>query len=261
MLKRTERREELKKTLKRNKRKHILIRVFVVSLLLCIIIGGGFFFINAFRKGVFNLKHVKIIGNEISNEQNITEVAQFPMGKPIFLINYNEIKSNINSKILTSDLYISLCFPDTLVVRLKEQQALCAVIDKDRVYYLNDRKEIIGVMDYIGKEDIPVISGIALKDDIKIGSKVKFDAEWRFEEIKNILEQLTNSGSVKKVSEIIVSSDKKYTVITKNNLSFIVSGYDNFKENFDYIETLIDGNYSGLEIDFVTGTYPILKEK
>lgn len=77
-----------------------------------------------------------------------------------------------------------------------------------------------------------------------------------------ILKTFQNDGNLAKISEVGITENNTYRIITKNNVVMTVSDLDNFKGSYDYINTVFAENKSNLDINLTTGgNKPILKPR
>lgn len=262
MKKRSQRQKELKQKLRRRKRRRIAVRVLSLLIALGILAGVGYWFYTATVQGVFNIKHVEVVGSGSRESQGIIDAAGVPMDQNLFTANLNAIDTNIRNNLMVDDLRVSKKYPDTILVDITLEPAVCAMVAEDKTFYLNKEGKVVEVSDYLEKSDIPLVSGLTgITVDTAVRSNATIQPEWKYKEILRMIDVLDNSGYGSKISEIIATSDNHYKIITKNNVIFQVDDFEGFKENYDYIGTVIQKNQSNLDINLTAGPNPIVKTR
>lgn len=261
MKKRSQRQEELKKQLKRRKRRRILGRALCIVLLAALCCWGVYTFIKVYQAEGFTVKSIEVEGNEVVDSQNVIDASGIQTGQNIFFIDMNAAYSGIKRVIETKSLRISKKFPDTIIISITEEPSAFAMVSGDKTYYLNSDETVVEISDYLRKTDIPLVSGFTGLDEAKIGQKVNLQPDWKCAEILKMLGIFRHSGYTDKVSEIIATTSNTYKIITKNNVVFVISDYDCFENNYDYIGTVLQKNQSNLDINLTTGENPIVKAR
>ena len=259
MKKRAQRQQELKKQLKRKKRQRILIG-FLCIVLIVGIIGGLFYkFYCSWSAGTFDIKHVEILGNENHETESIIDYAQVPMNEKIFTVDLNHISKNIRENMMPDVLRIYKKYPDTVIIDIQPADSICAMAVNDKIYYLNQTNHVVEISDYLTKSDIPLVSGFSgIDENTKVGDHINVQPDCKYSEALRMINALNNSGYANKISEIIISDKHQYKIITKNNVVFNFLNFDCFKQNYDYIGTVINKNYSNLEINLILDSNPIV---
>lgn len=250
-----------RKHLKRNKRKRIAFRVLILFMIIGGLGYGGYRLTKGILDGTFEVKHIAVVGNEVVDSNSIREAARIPVHTSIFLIDLNEVYRNVVEHINCQHLMITKKFPDTVVINIEEQAAFCAVMNADKFFYLDYDFKVVESSPTLGRADLPILSGLTGAWDAKVGSVIDFQPAFRATELKTIMTIIANSGYKDRISEYIAADGGVYRIITKNNVEFIVSDLDNFKENYNYIGTILEKNKSSLIIDLTMGSQPIVKKQ
>lgn len=250
-----------KKKLKNKKIKRITTRICALILTIAVLIAGIFFLVRGIRDSYFDVKHITVMGNQIVDRQRVIEAAKVPTNTCIFILDTNQVYQNITESIDCQRLVISKKFPDTLVINIDEKPAFCAMIEGENTYYLDYEFRLIESSDYLGRSDLPVVTGLSGAKDVNVGQQVVLQPVSDAESIKSIMTIIANSGYDQIISEYIINKDGSIEIITKNNLSIKVSDLDHFKANYDYIGSVLSKNKSNLDMDLTSGNKPIVKKR
>ncbi len=124
-------------------------------------------------------------------------------------------------------LHITLKFPDTVIISITEEEAVCAIMADNKAYYLDQDGMVVEISDYLRKSDIPLISGLTSPETPMVGQRITLEPDWKYAEVHKMLMTFLNSGYTAKISEIIATANNDYKIITKNNIAFSVLDYNN----------------------------------
>jgi cell division protein FtsQ len=260
-LSRDERKKQKRKELKSRKRKRIA-RWLLTTLIVLGVIGAFIFgFIQAMRLGVFDIAEIEVVGNEIVDTDAVIAASSINLGDSIFFVDLNQANYNINEIMGLDELEISKIFPNKILIRMVEKDPIGVINFDNNLYYLDEDGDLIENSEYLRKTDIPIIYGVNSVTADAIGRSVEVDPYWRFNIVLRILNELNAQGFLAKISEIRITADNTYEILTKNGTIFTVWDYDNFIENEAYINTNLNKNTSNMSINLTTGNQPIVKTR
>jgi len=254
-------REQRRIQRKKNKRKRIVKRSITILLVLGLIGVISFFGYRAMEQGLFNVTQIEVVGNEIIDAQSVIKASDIQIGQSIFLVDLNRANYQINALLNLDDLEITKIMPNKILVRMKESVPICAINFEDKVTYISKDYKLIENGDYLRKTDIPIIIGVESVTISDIGKKVVVEPYWRFDTVMNILKDLQSNSMLSKISEVRMTDNNTYEIVTKNGSILIVWDYDNFTENENYINNTLDQNTSNMIINLTAGTKPVVKPR
>lgn len=250
-----------RKNLKKNKRKRLLKYVTLWIVAISILFVFVFVMAKAITTGVFDIKHIEVTGNEVVDSQAIIDASGIKEGESIFWVDLNKAHYNIGVIMNADKLEISKIMPDKIIIKIKEAPAICAVNYDTQINYINREGLLVARSEYLRRTDIPIITGFTDIVITKIGEPVIMNPSWKCETVMEILKIFQNDGNLEKISEIGVTENNTYRLITKNNVVMTVSDLDNFKSSYDYIRTVLSDNKSNLDINLTVGGKPVLKAR
>jgi len=254
-------REQRRIQRKKNKRKRIVKRSITILLVLGVIGVISFFGYQAMEQGLFNVTEIEVVGNEIIDSQSVIDASEIKIGESIFLVDLNRANYQINALLNLDDLEITKIMPNKILVRMQESAPICAINFEDKVTYISGDYKLIENGDYLRKTDIPIIIGCESVTISDIGKKVTVEPYWRFDTIMNILKDLQDNSKLDKISEVRMTDNNTYELVTKNGSILIVWDYDNFTQNENYIYNTLDQNTSNMIINLTAGTKPVVKPR
>ena len=260
-LSKEELRAQRRRQRKIKKRKRIMTALITILIILGVVGGICFGAYEAMKLGLFNVAEIEVVGNQIVDTQTVIDASGIQVGESIFLVDLNKANYNINSLMSLDNLVISKIMPNKIMIRLEESQPICAVSKDNKVYYLTRDKKLIENSDYLRKTDIPLVFGCDSVTESQIGAEVVIEPYWRFDTVMNILKELADRGYLVKISEIRMTENNTYEIVTKNGTIFSFWDYDNFSENEDYILSNLSANTSNMLINLTVGTKPVIKAR
>lgn len=254
-------REQRRKIRKENKRKRIIRRTIAILIVLVIIGGLSFGALKANEIGLFNVAKIEVVGNEIIDAQSVIDASGIQLGESIFLVDLNKANYQINSLLNLDKLEITKIMPNKILIRMVEATPICAINFDDKVTYISREGKLIENGDTLRKTDIPIVFGCDSVTISDIGKKVTVEPYWRFDTVMNILKNLQDNGNLNKISEVRMTDNNTYEIVTKNGTILIVWDYNNFVENQNYIQSTLDQNMSNMIINLTAGTKAVVKPR
>ncbi|MBK5244087.1 MAG: FtsQ-type POTRA domain-containing protein [Eubacteriaceae bacterium] len=244
-----------------NKRKRIIRRSIVILIVLIIIGGLSFGALKANEIGLFNVAKIEVVGNEIIDAQSVIDASGIQINESIFLVDLNKANYQINSLLNLDKLEITKIMPNKILIRMVESTSICAINFDGKVTYISREGKLIENGDTLRKTDIPIVVGCDSVTISDIGKKATVEPNWRFDTVMNILKNLQDHGNLNKISEVRMTDNNTYEIVTKNGTILIVWDYDNFVENQNYIQSTLDQNMSNMIINLTAGTKAVVKPR
>lgn len=254
-------REQRRGQRKINKRKRIVKSLITILIILGIIGGISFAAYQAIQLGFFNISEIEVVGNVIIDAQSVIDASEIQKGQSIFLVDLNKANYKINALLNLDKLEITKIMPNKILVRMEESKPICAINFNGTVTYITRDSKLIENGEYLRKTDIPVVFGCESLTISDIGKKVSVEPYWRFDTVMNILKDLQDHGNLNKISEVRMTDNNTYEIVTKNGTILILWDYNNFVENANYIQNTLEQNTSNMIINLTAGTKPVVKPR
>ena len=207
----------------RIKRKKLIFRnrFFWLTLLTLIIIGGLFYFI--VFSPIFQIKEIKISGNQIVSAENlenfvkekISQRVSFFSSDNIFLINLDRINESILEKFpQITKVNLKRKFPDTLIAQIEEKKSVAIFCQADSCFLVDEKgvifEKFIEGEKMVDIESRPlVIRNLTSQNNLKLGEKAV-----EKEKLSQILEIESKLKGDLKISEVSIISEERFNVKT-----------------------------------------------
>jgi len=142
-----------------------------------IVILLTFFVFLFMQSSFFNCKEVIVAGNVLLDEEYILENASIPIGNNLFSIDERHIKSRLELLPMIQGVRIERRLPNTLYIHIQEKE-VAAVIVAHRKFILVDVEGfyIQNVETIREFSNLPLITGLALEEDLPYGQKIDDEA-------------------------------------------------------------------------------------
>ncbi len=216
--------EEGKKKVKKR-----AIAIIKFSFLLAIIIGIGYLM---FTLETFNLKEIKVKGNDKYTVQDILNKTKLKKGDNVFKQLLFTDK-NLDLSYVSSSSY-SYEVPNVITIIVKERYPAYLALDKNskKYYKLDNEGYILEESDLQNVIDVLLIEGLAFENNVKFGEQIDHVYIKKLEtynKIKKLLEKYEITGEVTRVNfansltTIILDDKLKITFADDSNLEYKVS--------------------------------------
>ncbi len=222
---------------KNNKKtKKYFLNLAYVSAAIILISAAGYFGHKVynylfFKKKVFILKKVSVMGKDITYREKIKIIKQSKLSKNENLIDVNlkRVSRLIASDRWIKDVTVYKKYPDKIVIVLKKRKTFAMIVYKNNLYYISPSGYVIGRADYAGGYNYPVITG--LNEDNAYGYFRKLRKALYFLKIAkySIVSNI--------ISEVHIEKDNGIGVYTDSGL-YIKFGMDRYKNKLETLKKL-----------------------
>ena len=186
------------------------------ALVLFVLLLIGFF---VTQSTIFVLHSVQVDGGGGRfTAQQIADIAGLRMGQPIFSLNEEKIKKNVESNRYLRFEGMDILYPDSLVLRVEQRQACATVTYLGVMFVLDDEGR---VLEQYGSEsktvDVPVVTGLKVKS-LTIGETLQTEMSGQMEEVRTVLAALSESEMADRAVELNVSDSDNLYLMTLEGL-------------------------------------------
>lgn len=195
------------------------------------------------NQGVMSLKGIYVSGNRLLQTGNIIESSGISRGIGIFDFSLQELAANICTNRLVEFAEVKRYPPDSLEIKIKERQPVCAVSIFNNFYMCDKNGHILMNGYYNGFPVIIPDFDFSYKND-----------EIKDEYIKLVLNKLYNVANLNRINKIYIKKIEGIYITLKNldgTLFFIgknISDNDIFNKIFSVADKIISDN---LKIKFI----------
>ncbi len=143
----------------------------IVFLLLCALVAASI--VGAHRwKETLKLRRVLVGGSHMLSPAEIVKASKVIAGVPIFAVNVNTVRENVESMVYVKSVLIARDLPDILRIQIKEREPIAAIPRQPNIFVDDDG---VALPPYPGNAlfDVPLITGVGDLEDMKFGSVVQ----------------------------------------------------------------------------------------
>lgn len=242
---------------KRAKLRRHLKRMLLLSLSIALVVGLMF-------SPVFSLKNVNIVGANHVDAKAIENDLSDKMEKNLIFLNKSEILTNILKYPYVKEAQIAKRPLHTLVITLEERVPLAILVTDEVSYIIDKEANLLQVKQDSDVFDLPIISGVALKNDEKLGETVKNDevilAAKLINENKESISEFIQEINVKNRHDILLYTTQGIEVRFGDEKH----SAERLKKLFDIIEQVVLPRSLNGKIEYVDMRYlsgPVIKMK
>lgn len=242
---------------KRAKLRWHLKRMLLLSLSIALVVGLMF-------SPVFSLKNVNIVGANHVDAKAIENGLSDKMEKNLIFLNKSEILTNILKYPYVKEAQIAKRPLHTLVITLEERVPLAILVTDEVSYIIDKEANLLQVKQDSDVFDLPIISGVALKNDEKLGETVKNDevvlAAKLINENKESISEFIQEINVKNRHDILLYTTQGIEVRFGDEKH----SAERLKKLFDIIEQVVLPRSLNGKIEYVDMRYlsgPVIKMK
>ena len=186
------------------------------ALVLFVLLLIGFF---VTQSTIFVLHSVQVEGGGGRfTAQQIADIAGLRMGQPIFSLNEERIKKNVESNRYLRFEGMDILYPDSLVLRVEERQACATVTYLGVMFVLDDEGRVLEQYGAASKAvDVPVVTGLKVKS-LTIGETLQTETAGQMEEVRTVLTALSQSEMADRAVELNVADSDNLYLMTLEGL-------------------------------------------
>ena len=108
----------------------------------------------------FKIEEIKIENNNILEDRELIKAFSFLYNQNIIFLNSYKIKNEIDQKSFIEKIEIKKIFPNKLVIKVFEKEAIAILIDKKKnKFYLGKKIDLIHYRKIPKYENLPIVEG------------------------------------------------------------------------------------------------------
>lgn len=247
----TEKQQKIEKEQKRIKnRKKRMKRILKWTSVLAIIIGGIVF---ALVSPIFNIQEIKVVNNELINEETIKSLSELSVGENLFRFNKQKISKNIKSNPYIENVKIQRILPNKIKIDVKERKREFNIEFLNGYIYINKQGYILEISNE--KLDKPIIQGVSIQDEnVEVGSRLNSEDLEKLEDVIQIIDICKNYELDTKVTSIDVTDKNEYSIYIETEKKTIYIGDNtNLSTKMLYIQAILEKNQGKEGYIYVNG--------
>ncbi len=240
--------EKAQKRIK-NKKKRIN-RILKWTSVLAIIIGGIVF---ALVSPIFNIQEIKVVNNELINEETIKSLSELSVGENLFRFNTKKISKNVKSNAYIESVKIQRILPNKIQIEVQERKREFNIEFLNGYIYINKQGYILEISNE--KLDKPIIQGVSIQDEnVEVGSRLNSEDLEKLEDVIQIIDICKNYELDTKVTSIDVTDKNEYSMYMETEKKTIYIGDNtNLSTKMLYIQAILEKNQDKEGYIYVNG--------
>lgn len=194
-----------KQELARKKRKAIF-RLLRWTTLICMIIGGGIFFL---LSPIFNIKTISVKGNSKISSDEIISLSSIEIEQNTFQYRVHDIEEAIKKNAYMEKVKVNRKFPDTIEITVSEREATYQLPIANAYAYIDNQGYILEISDK--EENIPLIIGITTQqENIQPGNRLDIEDLKKINDVLKIMESANSNEMMKLITKIDITDSEDY---------------------------------------------------
>lgn len=197
---------------------------------------------------VFKVNEIVVSGNNLVSTERIAILTGVKSGDNLLKLNMGRIEENV----LTNP-YIETCKATRslfgkLYIAVSERQSAGLTFFGDKYVTIDKNGVIIDIADSIDELDLPLISGLKIKNAVP-GKPIELTDYRQLDTLKEIFGVITSTDFSGIINEVDISSLVSIKLKTKYDVTIKVGSIDNIKDKLVVAKTIIeqDINVKGLK--------------
>lgn len=188
-----------------------------------------------FKTSYFEIKEIEITGNNYFTDEYIIKTAGLAPAMNIFSIDRNDIAKKLLKEARIKDVGIEFEGMYKIKLQITERYPKVYVKTGLAFYEVSEDSVIINT-EGMGEKDLPIITGVDLKDSELGDSLLKNDNYFLARKWLDALDK----DIIENISEINFSSTQNPYIILFTGEKIYPKNLDDFKNRYDFLLTLLD---------------------
>lgn len=230
---------------KRKKRK-IMLTIFIIIVVITVICG---YLLTA---ETFQIRDIKITGNEQLTSEQIQELSEIKIGDNIFATMEVVAKVKLKKNGYVEDVKIIKTYPNQIQIAIKERQKQFQIKTETGAYIYIDEQGYI--LDYsLDKLELITITGMEItEDEIKEKNRIEEKDLNKMENILQIREEAKKIEIAEKITKI--QTEEEYIINLENEgITINLGDATNLKNRMFYVKAILEKETGNIGTIYVNG--------
>ena len=155
-----------------------------------------------FMTPLFNIKEIKLNGNNIVSKEMIEEKIGYMIGSNLFSTRKSVIKKKMFEIAQISDVTVDKnMFPPSITLTINESSPAAYFLSGNTIVVINSELKVINDSNEFDTENIPSLSGVSIQS-YKLNKTVKTESEEKDDVLRMMLETFEKTGLLSDVTYI-----------------------------------------------------------
>ena len=192
-----------------------------------------------FVSGAFNVKNIKVTGNEKLTQEQVISFSGIEIGKNIFSISKKDIKENLKENSYINHAKIKRVFPNEFELEIEERKVSYLVPLASSYVYLDKQGNVLEISNE--KLDVPLVVGFETDlSNIKENDRLIDSDLEKLKIVIKIMETAQNNEMDNLITKIDVSNVQDYVIHMEpeKKIAYLGNGID-LNTRFLYIKAIM----------------------
>ncbi len=226
------------KRVEREKRLRIQRNRFRLKVALIVGVTASIVFgvVGLYRSQVFEIRTVRIEGNDRVSDEQVLEIAAMPTGSTLLRFPGAGMKNRLEADPWISSVQVTRDFPDTVVVRIVERAPVALVDVPEEQFWLVDRSGVMITQATPENTATPVVIRDVTGLDPQVGTRTTS------EPLLNALAVWTGISDDLRARTRAISAPSidKTALITKDDVEIFVGAVDDIEKKDTIVRSILD---------------------
>ncbi len=232
------------------KRKKRIKRIVKWTSLILIIAGGITF---ALVSPIFDIKEIRVEGNEQVSSETIVSLSGLAKGKNIFQYMSSNVEKQIKENPYVEQVKINRIIPNEVKITIEERQKRFSLAFLDGYVYLNSQGYLLEITN--DPLDYPILQGASTPEEqIVVGNRLDTSDLEKLGTVIQIMDAAKSCELDTKVTSLDMSDKNEYSMVMESEKKTIHLGDGtNLSNKMLWVKSILEDN-QGIEGDiFVNG--------
>lgn len=214
---------------------------------------------------LFNIKEIKIVGNNKISAEQIISLSNILIGENTYRINKISVKNKIKENAYIESVEIKRNLPSQLEIKVEERVATFMIEYINSYVYINNQGYMLEISNE--KLSIPILKGIKTsQNDIAEGKRLCNEDLEKLSMVLKIMEISNVNGIDNLISQINISDENNYTLTMEEGQKIVYLGdCSNLSTRILTLKAILEKN-QGIEGEIfinkdLNTNYPVFRQK
>ena len=221
------------------KKRKVVFRLIKWTSLILILIGGEIYFL---LSPFFNIKNIKIVGNQKLTNEEIISLSQIQIDENTFKLVKSKVQKNIKQNAYVENVKIKRNLPDTITIEVEERTPTYMISFANAYAYINNQGYFLEISK--NKLELPILTGFLTKEEeIQEGNRLCVEDLQRLDDVLQIMKSATSNEIASLVTKINIANKQNYILELKDEKKTVQMGdTSNLSTKMLYIKSILEQN-------------------
>ncbi len=231
-------------------KKRVILKIIKTIMLLSILIGTSIYVV---LSPVFNIKDIKVTGNNKLSQKEIISLSKLNTGENTFKMSKTDTINKIKSNAYIENVKIRRKLPDKVEIIVIERVATYMLPFANSYIYINNQGYILEITSQ--KANLPIITGFSTpEENLHEGQRLTSEDLTKLGDILQIIESANSNEIQDLITKIDISNRQDYILILEKQKKTVHMGdVSNLGTKMSYVKKIINDE-AGIEGEIIVNT-------